>query len=105
LTEATRIIFLSEEANHRMLKRREIENYLFDKEILKAFCAHHGRTFDESKYNAVVSDINRQDLKPIQQKIQTYCGSSGEIPTFKRELAPFIKRGTSLYAELEGCIF
>ena len=59
-----------------MLNRREIENYLFDKEILKKYCFQESFVFDETRYDGIVSDITEQDMKPIQQQIQSCCGAS-----------------------------
>ena len=33
------------------MKRWEMENYLFDKEVLAAYCQNKGRSLDDNKYN------------------------------------------------------
>src|SRR5690606_3437989 len=55
--------FLSLSSNNRMLERREIENYLFDKEVLNNYAKAKSVTFDENKYDSAVKDITSQDLK------------------------------------------
>lgn len=97
--------FLDKDKAHRMLNRREIENYLFDKEILKNFCSSQSIHFDEVRYDNKVSDIINQDLKPIQQEIQACCSNSSKIATFKRDLAKQILPTTQLYQELYELIF
>jgi len=105
LTDAERTEFLAKSSCNRILERSEIENYLFDKEILKIYCGANSKTFDETRYDSKVSDIDLQDLKPIQQEIQACCGVSGSIIDFKRELAKCITAGTSVYEKLESVIF
>jgi len=104
-SDSERQNFLDLDQSHRMLKRREIENYIFDKEVLKKFCIDHLKTFDETRYNSKVMDINLQDLKLVQQDIQASCGVTGKISDFKRDLAKSILIGTQLYIELTGVIF
>lgn len=104
-TNEDRQNFINENANHRMLKRREIENYIFDKEILKKFCEQKSITFNEVKYNSKVIDINQQDLKTVQQDIQTCCGASGDISVFKRDLAKVVSRDSQIFKDLSEIIF
>lgn len=105
LSDTARLTFLSSDTTHRMLNRREIENYIFDKDVLRMFCSAHGKTFDETRYDSKVTDINLQDLKPIQQDIQTSCGVSGSIVDFKQNLAKVISSDMSIYQSLERVIF
>lgn len=105
MTEKERTAFLGEDTSNRMLKRGEIENYIFDKEVLKNFCTNNSKTFDESRYNLKVTDIGSQDLKPVQQDLQAACSYTGNISDFKRELAKYIIKDTNVYKELELCIF
>lgn len=104
-SDSDRQIFLTADQTHRMLDRREIENYIFDIEVLKKFCIHESKVFDEIKYNSKVTDINLQDLKPIQQEIQASCNTSGMISDFKRNLAKFITADMEVYKKLSGVIF
>lgn len=106
-TDAERTTFISSTPENKMLTRREIENYLFDIEILKNYSSKNGRTLDEQKYSQIVIDIKQQDLKlgQILQSLQHLCGASGSISDFKIELAKYIIPETSVYSELKGCIF
>lgn len=104
-TEDERNRFLTEDQAHRMLLRREIENYLFDKEILRKFCASQSATFDEARYDRNVTDALTQCLKPVQQEIQASCGASGSISDFKRELSLLITSDTKIYTDLSRVIF
>jgi AAA15 family ATPase/GTPase len=105
LSDEDRLAYLSVDANHRMLNRHEIENYLFDKEVLQGFCAERGQAFDEGRYDAAVTNLQLQDLKPVQQEIKSACGFQGGVPEFKRALASALKPGHVAYRELEGAIF
>lgn len=104
-SDAERDEFLAADPSNRMLTRREIENYLFDKQVLEAFCAARGSAFDEARYNAAVNDIRHQDLKPAQQEIQASCGFVGGVPDFKRALASIIAPVMETYRDLEETIF
>jgi len=97
--------FLNEDASRRMLTRREIENYLFDKEVLIKYCALEGTTFDEARYDALVTDLTGQDLKPVQQQIQAACGKGGSVDEFKRSIAKAINSETRAYIELVAAVF
>ncbi|MFA6026219.1 MAG: ATP-binding protein [Ignavibacteriaceae bacterium] len=105
LTETERTEFLTKNASNKMLERREIENYLFDKEVLKEFCKKNSKTFDEARYDKSVNDINLQDLKPVQQEIQICCGFNGSIYDFKYELAKVINKNMAVYASLKTIVF
>jgi AAA15 family ATPase/GTPase len=93
--------------NHRVLKRWEIENYLYDKDVLKAYCAQEGLRFDEEAYDAFVTNINDQNLKDDTQRIKNICGIKGSINTdvFKIGLSSYISVGLSVFKELEECFF
>jgi len=104
-TDVERNAFIAQDTSNRMLSRREIENYLFDKEVLQRFCAAQGKTFDNVKYDALVTDIKAQDLKLCQQLIQSSCNASGDIADFKRTLASYLNPSTAVYTELEVDIF
>ena len=61
--ENDRQVYLqTNELNHRVLKRWEIENYLYDKDVLIAYCAGNGLSFDEVAYDSYVTNINDQNL-------------------------------------------
>ena len=93
--------------HHRVLKRWEIENYLFDKEVLQAFCKGESFQFDESAYDAFVTDIYDQNLKDETGRIKNICNlkSSIDSDTFKILISGYLKPGMAAYTELEACIF
>lgn len=66
-------------SNHRVLKRWEIENYLFDKSVLIAYCAEEKLPFDEAAYDVFVTNIIDQNLKDETQRIKNLCGIKGSI--------------------------
>jgi predicted ATPase len=105
LTNEERDAFLRESPTHKMLIRREIENYIFDKEVLREFCSKCLTTFDENRYDRLVNDIEMQDLKPVQQQIQSACGVSGNINEFKKDLAKNIYKSMTIYSALKTLIF
>jgi AAA15 family ATPase/GTPase len=104
-TDAERVAFLETWANNRMTGRREIENYLFDKEVLQNYSAANGIVFDEVIYDGVVTDILLQDLKLIETTIRNSVGSVLNITDFKKELRFYIPNDGIVYNELKGCIF
>lgn len=93
--------------NHKMLKRFEIENYLYDKEILSAYCKDRQLAFDENKYNSIVMDIVMEDVKSKTNEIKICCGVdiNKSNDSFKMELAETIKKGSNVYNELKAVIF
>lgn len=93
--------------NHRVLKRWEIENYLFDKDVLKAYCAGEGLEFNDAAYDAFVTNINDQNLKDETQRIKNLCGIKGSInpDVFKIALSKYLTAGMPVFHELEDCIF
>lgn len=107
-TENDRIIYLKNNPqSHRVLKRFEIENYLYDKEVLLAYCNNYGLTFDEEKYKYVVSDIVNDNLKDKTGEIKKCCNIVGSIGAekFKRNLAECINETMVVYQELVEVIF
>lgn len=107
-TEADRLLYLSNNAaNHRVLKRWEIENYLFDREVLETYCAAERLTFDAAAYTALVGNINDDDVKDETSRIKNICGiiTSVDPEKFKRNLAAVIRPEMAVYKELEACIF
>ncbi|MHB1895654.1 MAG: AAA family ATPase [Metallibacterium sp.] len=94
-------------ANHRVLERWEIENYLFDKEVLKKYCVINRLYFDEGSYDQFFTDIVNQDVKSECTRVRNICGINTSInpEVFKLNLSKVICEDMSLYAELERCIF
>ena len=107
-TEADRQMYLSTNPqNHRVLNRFEIENYLYDKEVLKKYCDTNGKTFDETSYDGFVTDIINQQVKDSTGRIRNFCGIVGSInaEVFKKNLAKVIDSSMQVYTELEQVIF
>jgi hypothetical protein len=107
-TEVDRQLYLSNHADtHRVLKRWEIENYLYDREVLQAYCASQKLDFNEAAYASVVNDIDNDELKAQGTRIKNACGIVPPIDAekFKRNLAAVIERSMAVYTELEDCIF
>jgi predicted ATPase len=104
--DAGRALFLSQATANRMLKRREIENYLFDPEILSEYCQANQRTLDVDKYESLVPDVIAGDLKAGQtlQKLVQLCGCSQGVTQFKIALSSFVKPGTQVFSELDDCL-
>lgn len=107
LSVSERQDFLDEAPMHRMLTRRELENYLFDSEVLNAYCIHAGVPFDRAGYDALVEDIRTDDLKAGQtiQRLRQLCGYPNDNVSFKKELGKHIHVGGVVYEELESVIF
>ena len=106
--EKDRQIYLkNNKDNHRVLKRWEIENYLFDKEVLKAYCAKEDTTFDDEAYNNLVKNIQDDNVKEKVNQIKNICGVTGSInpETFKKTLAGCIDSSMAVYKELDDVIF
>jgi hypothetical protein len=93
--------------NHRVLKRFEIENYLFDKAVLRKYCIAQGRDLDTVKYDNLNLDIENGDIKSSCNAIKNACGVVGSVNAeiFKVGLASFITTDMPIYAELKAIIF
>jgi len=94
-------------SNHRVLKRWEIENYLYDKEVLISYCQKNKLTFDEILYDQFVTDIVNQNIKDETSRIKNFCGivSSINAERFKLSLSECVTESMSVYQELVSCIF
>lgn len=107
-TEQDRQIYLkTNPANHRLLKRWEIENYLYDKEVLSVYCSKYQTKFDVESYDSFVTDIQNQNLKDETARIKKICGIVGSVnpEAFKIDIAGCITSDMHVYKELESCIF
>lgn len=93
--------------NHRVLNRWEIENYLFDKEVLKAYCLANVKEFKEQDFDNFVTDITNQNVKDETGRIKNFCSITTNVnpETFKLNLATFIIPEMQVYKELEEVIF
>lgn len=107
-TENDRLVQLKNNPdNHRVMKRWEIENYLYDKSVLKGYCAANSLSFDEISYDAFVTDIVNQNVKDETGRIKNFCGITGSVNAekFKIELAHHLTSDLSVFEELRDCIF
>ena len=93
--------------NHRVIKRWELENYLYDKEVLKKYCEDKELVFSETDYDAFVTDIDNQHVKDETGRIKNYCNLKVSVnpETFKIELSKHITPDMNVYKELKECIF
>ncbi|WP_273209749.1 AAA family ATPase [Runella zeae] len=93
--------------NHRVLNRWEIENYLFDKEVLKAYCLANDKEFKEQDYDGFVTDIINQNVKDETGRIKNFCSITTNVnpENFKLNLATFIIPEMQVYKELVDVIF
>ena len=93
--------------SHRVLKRFEIENYLFDKSVLQKYCEANNKVFDSGKYDSLNLDLMDGDIKSCVSAIRTVCDIKGSVnpDIFKLGLAKYITPELSIYKELKDVIF
>ena len=106
--ENDRKIYLENNSNnHRVLKRFEIENYLYDKEVLKSYCSINGLQFNESTYDFNITDIINQQVKEMTGIVKKCCNITTSInpEKFKQNLAKIITPDMTVYCELQSVIF
>lgn len=106
--ENDRQLYLQNNPHHfRIMKRWEIENYLYDKEVLVAYCSKNGLEFNETEYDKFVINIIDQNLKDDTGRIKNYCGITTSInpESFKLTLSQYVTEEMAVYKELEQCIF
>ena len=98
-----RNIYLLNNPLGRMLSRKEIENYLFDIDILEKLKP----SIDKNEYFKIISDIKNNDVKMQSGKLLELCGLNNTMnkEKFKIELSKFISEDTAVYKELESIIF
>jgi len=89
----------------RKLDRREFENYLFDKEILRKFCIKNKTVFDELEFSKLVSDIKDNEVKDISDEIIETCCKCKADSNVKTELAFLVTKDTEIYKSLKKDIF
>jgi hypothetical protein len=89
------------------MRRWEIENYLFDKEVLSTYCKRNKLTFDEISYDAFVTNIQDQNLKDDVNRLKNICGITTSLnsETFKINLSNYFDEAMGAYKELEECVF
>jgi predicted ATPase len=106
--EKERVLYLrNNPENHRVLNRWEIENYLYDKEVLQKYCTENELDFDEETYIKIVTDANNQNLKDITGRIKNICNITGSInpEKFKLSLSELITEDMNVFKEFENVIF
>ncbi len=107
-SENDRQIYLkTNPAYHRVLRRWEIENYLYDKEVLMAYCAGESLNFDEAAYDTFVTDIVNQNLKDETARIRNFCNIKGSVnaDSFKVALSAYVTDGMAVFKDLAECVF
>lgn len=110
VSESDRMEYLdNQDERFRVMKRWEIENYLFDKEVLRKYCIENQKTFDEIKYddNFTSQDLIDLDVKSKFSLIKSICSIPTHInpENFKINLSKLITSDMNVYQELKSCIF
>jgi len=101
-TSAQRGDFLAAGTKNRMLDRKEIENFLFDFEIITK--AYPG--LSKADYDAIVPDImNDVKSKAAQLMIAFGIHTGMNRDQFKIHLAKFVTPDTNIYTQLKTIIF
>lgn len=103
MTDEQRKGWLSGDPCRRMLKRKEIENYLFDFEVISA--AYPEVT--KEQYTALIKDCCDPDVKEKAGDLKSLCGVGNSMNKegFKIYLSKFFNRKMGVYKELKDCIF
>ena len=108
VSESDRTEYLAnQDERFRVMKRWEIENYLFDEEVLRKYCVLNEKEFDETKYKQNFTDLIDSDVKSKFSLIKSICSISTPISSdnFKINLSKLITSNMSVYQELRSCIF
>lgn len=110
VSESDRKEYLNnQDKRFRVMKRWEIENYLFDKEVLIKYCMENQKTFDEIKYddNFTPKDLIDLDVKSKFSLIKSICSIPTHInpENFKINLSKLVTSDMNIYQELKSCIF
>ncbi len=106
VAEDQREDFLAEAPHHRMLHRRELENYILDLSVLQAYCSSNGCQISESDYNNCVTNIEMQKLRgDAIGCLKKLCGFNGSNDEFIKSLPSLVKNCAMIYQELQRCVF
>ncbi|MFA6076867.1 MAG: ATP-binding protein [Candidatus Paceibacterota bacterium] len=89
----------------RKLVRREFENYLFDKQLLKKYCEKNGKEFKESEYDSLVVNIVDDEVKDKRSDILKKSCNSSLSADIKIDLASLITKDDDIYKNLRKEIF
>ena len=105
--ESDRQEYLDNHPGHRVLRRWEIENYLYDPEVLTRYCAKHDRSLDIAAYSKHIGDSCNDNVKDKTGIVKNLCGIKGSISEdrFKIQLAKCVTNEMEAYRDLEDCIF
>jgi len=92
---------MSDDSTLKIWSRREIENYLFDREIIEIYCTQNYLDFSSITAYTNIKDIINDDIKQYQSSIMQQCGFKGSIEDFKLKLAELITPNTKIYKLLK----
>ena len=92
---------MKDEPTLKIWSRREIENYLFDREIIESYCKQNSLEFSTITAYSNIQDIEKGDIKQYQSSIMQQCGFNGSVDEFKLKLAEFITPSTEIYRLLK----
>ena len=67
----------------RKLVRKEFENYLFDKVLLRKYCETNGKNFNETEFDNLVKDIVNDEVKDKGGDIIKKCCNCNLSTDFK----------------------
>jgi hypothetical protein len=102
-TEAQIATFHVDKPHQKFLERKEIENYLLNKEIITKYCT--ANTVDITTVTSLLTDEVSESAKAVQGALMNQCGFVGNVDDFKLELAKHITPETNTYKELKRIIF
>jgi hypothetical protein len=102
-TDEQRTSWLSESKNRRMLKRKEIENYILDYEIVNKVYPD----LTKENYKKVIPDITTLDVKEKVGDLMKACGVNTGMAKaeFLIDLSQKVMSNTAVYKELKEIIF
>lgn len=89
----------------RKLVRKEFENYLFDKEILKKYCVKNSKEFKETEYDNLVQDIINDNVEAIENDLIKKSCNCDLTPELKIDLARLLTEDSEIYNNLRKEIF
>lgn len=89
----------------RKLIRREFENYLYDKQLLKKYCEKHNKEFKESEFDSLVTNIINDEVKDKGNNILKKCCDCELSTDTKTDLASLVTKDDEIYKNLRKEIF
>lgn len=102
-TNEDRKKWLAESEINRMLKRKEIENYIFDYEVIKKVYPR----ITEDDYKKIIVDCQEGEAKDNAGKLKELCAPGNKMnkEEFKIYLSQYITKDMNIYNQLKECIF